>query len=357
MSSLQFEKNDYNPRTPSPARVNELLASVRQLSLLSPLTCAFMPLGEKELVLLIDGRHRYEALEALAKEDPDWARQARVDLKIYYGLSRSDLHVMATYLNRTRRALRKGEYYKAIVKIFEQKELELRQETGKPVKEIDIFNSIHARELTNRDLDLSVGRLVGIAAFDDEEADSWYPLVGTHQHEKCDIAGQTYYCPLTAGNLAEFLSYLCFGHPYPDLGERRAVELGNVIRLGRLFRSLVLNDPVKQRHDTTHTTVGSKFWCMAALGGLLENSEAIPEAPRGSSALANDDLDWKAIEEVIEGYAKVMKKQADIVRGYKDTSEPGFLKDAWSYQTQREQVRVPLKQELAKRGVRFRIGE
>src|SRR5438093_1035659 len=78
VTRLRFEDRQYNPRTPSLGRVDELRASISQLGLLSPLTCAYVaqatPNGpntprEKvpihEDVVLIDGRHRFDALKAL----------------------------------------------------------------------------------------------------------------------------------------------------------------------------------------------------------------------------------------------------------------------------------------------------
>src|SRR5208283_3049693 len=106
VSELRFADHQYNPRHPSLGRVNELRASVHQLGLLSPLTCAYIE-GGKEEVVLIDGRHRFDALRALETEDKQWAGRARVDLKIYFGLAKSDLFQLATYLNRTRKALAK----------------------------------------------------------------------------------------------------------------------------------------------------------------------------------------------------------------------------------------------------------
>jgi hypothetical protein len=334
--------------------VNELQASVRQLGLLTPLTCAYVGTQESEPVVLIDGRHRFDALKRMAAEETAWAKSGKVDLKVFYGLTRSELHVLATYLNRTRKALRKGEYFKAIVKIYEEKQREIEENTGKPVRETDLFDAIHARELTNRDFDLSIGRIVGLSAFDDEEDDSWYPLVGAFQNEKYSLDGQTLYCPLTAGNLAEFLSYLCRPHPYSDFGEKRSVELGNVLELGRLFRRTVLSEPVVNRGDVTHTTVGCKFWCMAALGSLMALFDPLPVPSASLSVLANEDIDWKSVRSLLASYVKVMKHQAKIVSDFKSTNEPGFLENAWSYQTQRDQVKFPLRKALQENGCRFR---
>src|SRR5207245_2065052 len=127
---------------------------------------------------LIDGRHRFDALQALSIEDKQWANRARVDLKIYFGLSKSDLFSLSAYLNRTRKSLAKGEYYRVIVRIFEEKKKELEALDGKARTEEAVFKAISAQTISNRDFDLSIGRIVGLVAFDDEEADSWYPMVG-----------------------------------------------------------------------------------------------------------------------------------------------------------------------------------
>ena len=42
LRNLEFKNNDYNPREPNEGKVNELAASISTLSLLSPLTCAYI---------------------------------------------------------------------------------------------------------------------------------------------------------------------------------------------------------------------------------------------------------------------------------------------------------------------------
>jgi hypothetical protein len=348
---LSFEDHSYNPRKPSDAKINLLLASVRQLSMLSPITCAFIEGQPKEPVVLIDGRHRFSALQKLAAEEPDWAKKARIDLKVFYGLQKSDLHVLATYLNRTRQKLSKGEYYRAIVNIYDEKLKEMEATTGTTPLETEVFSAINARELSNHDPDLSIGRIVGITAFDEEEEGSWYPLVGMHQHEKFIQGNLAYYRPLTAGNLAEFLTYLCLSRPYKDRGESRAVEIGNVVTLGEAFREIVLTQPIKDRKRITQTTVACKFWCLAAFGDLLKKYKSLPEREAPFSA---PDLDWDRIRSLLKAYSKVMKDQAKVVSEYKDTKDPEFLNRAWSYQTQKDQVRVPLKKALVGAGFSFR---
>ena len=156
VTKLHFEDTQFNPRTPSLGRVNELRASISQLGLLSPLTCAYIapttatrPDQLSEDVVLIDGRHRFDALQALSKADKQWANRARVDLKIYFGLSKSDIFLLSTYLNRTRKSLAKGEYYKFIVRIFEEKKKELEAQDGKARKEEAVFKAISAQTITN----------------------------------------------------------------------------------------------------------------------------------------------------------------------------------------------------------------
>src|SRR6266566_5239694 len=191
LSKLQFEENDYNPREANQKKVNELKASVIQLSLLTPLTCAYLDPEDRggedgkdgEAVVLVDGRHRYIALKQLAADPASgaWKDNARVDLKVYYGLSKSDLFMLATYLNRTRKNLRKGEYYKVVLDIYQSRELELQEQLGRPVTEAEVFDSISTRAVPDKAFDLSVGRIVAITAFDEEDSKGWYPMVGLSQ--------------------------------------------------------------------------------------------------------------------------------------------------------------------------------
>ena len=364
---LTFEDHQFNPRTPSLGRVNELRASISQLGLLSPLTCAYVaPIeptkpnkpGKKndsgEEVVLIDGRHRFDALQALSNEDKKWASRARVDLKIYFGLSKSDIFLLSTYLNRTRKALAKGEYYRVIVHIYEEKKKELEAQDGRPRTEEEVFKEISAQTISDRDFDLSIGRIVGLVAFDEEEDDSWYPMVGNRQQERFrgppKLPG---YCPLTAGNLGAFLAYLCRPKPYSDLGAHRALEIGNVLQLGQVFRKRVIQKPVKSYDVPTGTSVACKHWCLVAFGSILEESQLFASQARASRApLAVEDPDWAGVDEVVTTYKEIMDEQAEIVRKYKSTEEPGFLADAWSYQTQRDQVKLPLRQAFKDRGVK-----
>ncbi|HEV8050676.1 MAG TPA: ParB N-terminal domain-containing protein, partial [Thermoplasmata archaeon] len=183
---LDFPSDEFNPRTQSTARTKEIQASITTLGLLTPLTCAYIPpeIGDKSRVVLIDGRHRFKALKALQAIDTGWGKRARVDIKIYFGLERSDLYLLATYLNRTRKNLTKGEYYKVVVDIFDEKKSEIEGRTGKPATEEVVFSEIASKALQNRDFDLSVGRIVGMVAFSPEWGEeSWYPMVGSRQQE------------------------------------------------------------------------------------------------------------------------------------------------------------------------------
>ena len=333
------------------------MASIGQLSMLSPLTCAYVPPddrtspenGSAEPVVLIDGRHRFSALQEMAKTDPDWASHARVDLKIYYGLQRSDLFQLATYLNRTRRNLRKGEYYQVIVKIFDEKKSEIEAETRKPATEKDIFSQISERAVPNKTFDLSIGRIVGLTAFDEEEAGAWYPMVGLNQRQRYQGPEGKGYCPLTAGNLAELLGNLCFPKPYDDSGKKRDTEIGNVLRLGRIFREHIINDFVEDYETATGETVACKFWCLSAFGSILHDSRLAQTSPSKSGwLLADPKPNWSIIESAVKAYRRVMEEQAGIVNQYKasKTQDPKFLIRAWSYQTQRDQVKVPLQDKL-----------
>ena len=378
LSVLQFRDHRFNPRTPNEGKVKELAASIQSLSLLTPLTCAFLnlsPPGEEEgghantaksrpitsrsddsdmdesspmeQVVLLDGRHRFEALVELANADPEWKRNIRVDLKIYFNLSRSEIYLLATYLNKTRKSLAKGEYFKFIVKIYDEKKSELESKSGKPVTEEYLFQQIEARELTNKNADLSIGRIVGLTAFDPEEGDSWYPMVGVRQQEMIpeEIPEGPGYCPITAGNMATLLGYLCSTSPYSDDGSRRGTEIGNVLTLGVHFRKRILQ-PVRSYDLATPTTVCCKHWCVSALGYIMKESAS--ELCKGSikndeALLSRTEVRWSRILEVISAYWKAMEPQAQMINDFRDTNDIRELKNAWSYQTQREQVLLGLR--------------
>jgi hypothetical protein len=285
LSSLDFGKNDYNPREPNEGKIRELQASIIQLSLLTPLTCAYLTPAEREeedgnseAVVLIDGRHRFSALKLLEKVPSanSWGDHARVDLKVYYGLSRSELYMLAAYLNRTRKNLRKGEYYKVVADIYQAREIELREKEGHPVTETEVFDSVSSKAVPDKQMDLSIGRLVALAAFDDEESKGWYPLVGLSQ--KYRFPEFTKYSPITAGNLGVFLASLCKVGPYDDTGETRAIELTNVIKLGRHFRQYVTTDLIDSYAQATGVTVSSKHWVLDAFGKILAHTAVFTAA-------------------------------------------------------------------------------
>lgn len=346
LSKLEFATHRYNPRTPSPAKVKELAASIRYLSLLTPLTCAYLEKDERDEdddeVVLIDGRHRFEALKDLAAFDARWGKIAKVDLKVYWGLPKSDLYVLSTYMNRTRRNLKRGEYYQFIVKIYEQRKGELEGERGEPQTEEVIFLAVSAKELTDRNLDLSVGRIVGITAFDDEEDQAWYPMVGNHQNQRILSDPSLGYCPLTAGNMAELLRYLCLPRAYKDRGEKRSVEIAHVLRLGEKFRKRILK-PVESYGEATATTVACKHWCLSAFGSILQESGVFRPSESGNgSPLSAVRQNWPAMEKALDAYYEIMGKQAEYINAYRTTEDLSWLRKAWSYQTQTAQIKGPL---------------
>ncbi|HZY91450.1 MAG TPA: hypothetical protein VFG07_01555 [Thermoplasmata archaeon] len=346
LSRLRFYNHAFNPRTPNAGKVNELRASVSQLGLLSPLTCAYVDPSKVpdsdahpvEPVVLLDGRHRFKALVDLRSQDKEWGRRAKVDLKIYYGLERSDLFLLSTYLNKTRKALARGEYYKVLVKVFEERKRELEQSDGRPRTEIEVFKDIRSPSITNLNFDMSVGRIVGITAFDDEEDRSWFPMVGTRQQERFDPPKKGLR-PLTAGNLAVFLGYLCKTSPYKDRGEMRATEIANVLRLGEKFRGRILA-PVIDYETATATSVCCKHWCLDAFGSILEDSKLFhAQVSRKLSPLSDPDPNWTTIDGVLRAYYDIMEEQAGETNRWK---RGALQSPPWSYQTQRDQVKVPL---------------
>lgn len=339
---LDFRDHAFNPRVPSDVKVNELLASIRRLALLNPLVCAYLEPEDRgrrgESVVLIDGRHRYEALCRLAAEDRPWRENARIDLKVYYGLGRSELFLLSTYLNRNRRALRRGEYYRSVTRIYDERRDELTAHLGREPNEREVFQALHGRELRNRDFDLSIGRIVGLVGFGPARTARWAPLVGNSQNQLlAPDTGLHGFAPLTAGNLAEFLRHLCLDRPYEDNGRARARELANVNRLGDLFRDAFLR-PVADYTVATDTTVGCKFWVLSAFGRVLRTSSLFSKQVADGAAPFSAEPDWRRIELIVEAYQEIMADQANLVNRYRDTESEEFLDRAWSYQTQRNQV-------------------
>jgi len=359
--NLDFKSHKFNPRTPNRNKVNVLKASMIQLNMLSPLICAYIPKEnlkkDEDEVLLIDGRHRYDALCAMKTEFPEWGKKAQIDLKIFVDLQRSDLHVMATYLNKIRQPLKKGEYFRAIFRIYEDKKEELTSKTGKTPTEEEVFRAISTEEFTDRNFAFSIGRIVGMTALDPEEGGAWYPLVGDYQNAKYSLDGQGYYCSITAGNVAEFLKFICKAGPYNDNGDIRSNEIGNVVELGISFSKRIMDIRISDRSEDNHTTVGCKFWCVSALGKLLSLLEGMPrENDRESIMAQSDTMEWGLIDGFFLAYSEIMDDQAEKIHKYKQSEQMIDLKLAWSHQTQRDQVKKPLEDEFIKRGFQFREG-
>jgi hypothetical protein len=370
LEKLGFNDHRFNPRTPSKEKIRELASSIASLSLLTPLTCAFIGKSKEssdnaefnnEEVVLLDGRHRFEALKELEKDYPSWKEKARIDLKIYFNLEMSDIYLLATYLNKTRKALAKGEYYKAIVDIYDSKQEEISQRqkegTRKMPTEKEVFSEITARDLSDKNFDLSIGRITGLTAFNEEEGGSWYPMVGLKQQDKIkteEYQGyQGHYCPLTAGNLAQFLGHLCYSGPYDDDGSKRATEIGNVLQLGVLFREKILR-PVDNYEKATGTTVACKHWPLDALGQLIEKKWGkyliLGEGEKKESLLAHQNINWAKFREILNAYFQLMEEQACLINDYRKSksSEENIekLKEAWSYQTQRDQILAQLEPKM-----------
>ena len=354
---LKFADHRFNPRRPDKRKVTDLAASISSLTLLTPLTCAYLDSKDQlddEEVVLLDGMHRFNALEQLKQYNPVWAEKVRIDLKIYFNLDKSDLYVLATYLNKTRKALAKGEYYKIIVNIFDEKSREFAEKEGREPTEKEVFDAITARELTDKAFDLSIGRIVGITAFDPEEEGSWYPMVGLKQQDRIERGdSERDYCPLTAGNLATLLGHLCYRGPYSDDGRNRATEITNVLTLGEKFTQHILSrDPIKNYERASGTTVACKHWPLDSLGNLIESvwyQKLVDTSSNNSSLLSHTDLKWRRIEELLKAYYEVMKEQAKYTNEFRKTKQREMVKKMWSYQTQTIQIIPELQKEMERK--------
>ncbi len=356
LRELNFTDHRFNPRKPDKRKVTDLVASISSLTLLTPLTCAYLdPKDQKgDEVVLLDGMHRFRALEQLKVDNPKWAEKAMIDLKIYFNLDKDDLYILATYLNKTRKALTRGEYYKIIVNIFDEKTKEFAEDKGRVPTEKEVFNAITARELTNKNFDLSVGRIVGLTAFDSEEEGSWYPMVGLKQQDRIESGNRKGdYCPLTAGNLATFLEHLCHTGPYDDDGRNRATEIANVLTLGEKFTKFILSrDPIKSYETASGTTVACKHWPLDSFGYLIEKdwyNQLVDSSPGKLSLLSQVDIKWDRIEDILKAYYEVMKEQAKYTNEFRKTGKRDFIDKMWSYQTQINYITPHLRDELKKR--------
>jgi len=380
LNLLKFENHDYNPRNPSEKKVDNLKSSIQTMGLFSPLTCAFLEDSEEQ-VLLVDGRHRFDALKKIRTDYPEWADQAYIDLKIYFSLQRSDLHAMATYLNKTRQKLKKGEYYKAIVKIYDERNEELIFQTKKTPSERDVISSIQGQEFPNKYIDFTIGRIVGLTAFNEEDEGAWYPFVGLGQREKIfmdkhpilkeelGLADQkSIYKPLTAGSFHDFIKPLCHDKSYEDWGKRRFVEIGNISKLGSVFSSIFFRKElfdIPANKQYTATTVGCKYWCIVSLGYIIKELEHYivdySQYSQKYSTMGYDNIDWNEVEGIFKVYKSTMEKQSEYVQEFVEkkrnnaplVEQEEALKNAWSYYTTKEKVINPLRREFYEEDYEF----
>ncbi len=362
LEKLEFKNHYFNPRTPNVNAVKDLSSSIAQLALLSPLTCVFLeeherpPSDKKDIdnddkVYLIDGRHRFNALKSLQRSNPssEYSKGLRVDLKIFFHLKKSEVLLMANYLNRSRRQLKPGEYYNSVVSIYDETEKEIirSNDAGYTPTEKEVFEMIPNEKLKNRNLDLSIGRIVGTVAFDDEDKDSWYGYVGIDQGERIKSSENPMvdgcYRPLTAGVLFHLLKPLCYPSYYTDNGTNRAIEIKNSIELGRHYREHIMKNPARDKATSTATSISCKTYVSMAFGELLRNAiwhkfTDDEKEMYKQSVFSNPNLDWDFIDDVLDKFYQIVEPEAAKVNEYRRNNDLKSLNGVWSFQTQKAQV-------------------
>jgi hypothetical protein len=382
LKSLNFQDGQYNPREPIPAKIKQLAASISSLTMLTPLTAAHVDIsksGGTEPVVLLDGRHRFKALEMIVKRQKElgetsrWSVDDRIDVKIYHSLSRSQLNALSVFLNEGRRSLKKGEYYSGLLTMYNNRAKEMSAKLHRMPNETEVFETLRNKKgITNLNLDLSIGLHVARAGFDGE-AKGWFPFVGKGQGSpikgnveesfktneqdfnegvwgdekkrfeqkfddtKVSLEGS---CPITAGNLAYFLKPLCRPSAFP--GEKsydfRSTELQVVRRLGEEFQKCGILTGIENR-GVTPALLACKHWTIRSFSNLLAG---LPElmAIKGDeeSILANAEREHEQlIKKGINAYAKACFAAAPKVNQFRDgLTANGDLDDTslWAVQTQ-----------------------
>ena len=345
---LCFTDNRFNPRIPNEERINELAASIKQLSLLTPLTCVCIEDTEfTEEVLLVDGRHRFEALKLIREMQKD-SGETLIDVKIFFELEKSDALLMANYLNRSRRQLKPAEYYGSVARIYHQAQKELMRKNINVPSEEEIFKYVSDESLKNKNLDLSIGRIVGDIINEEENGDLWYNYVGIDQNSKTN---NNEYKPMTAGVLFHLLKNLCYKKPYTKNESRtRSVEIDNCLQLGAKYEKIVFTKLMENRDETTATYVACKTFVTMAFGEILEYCVKVKDENyiENQKSVFCGDVDWTLVEKVLMAFMTTMEGQAKLVNEYYRKKDLTILKGAWSHQTQKDQIKTSLIPEMGK---------
>jgi hypothetical protein len=138
--------------------------------------------------------------------------------------------------------------------------------------------------------------------------------------------------------------------PYGADEKKRATELTNVARLGEVFRSRLISEPVRSYDEATKTTMGCKHWTLVSLGIIFRNSRFFaPQRERAQSPFSEAKIKWQTVERAVDVYADVMAEQAGLyneVRGKQENIDFGRI---WAYQTQSDLIVPRLGETLFKK--------
>lgn len=312
-----------NPRIPRHQFLKQLQGDIKSLGLLTPLTCALVDRGDIEAgtyeMLVIDGRHRLEAINQLLNgitEDTD----GNVDVKVISPEApESFLYQLSLYLNRTRKALKKGEYFKHITELWQKAVEEMTTPDGPPL-ESAVFEFLKGTsELYDAKKDLTIGRIIG-ELLQTEIGDSF---IAIGQGEKLYYQENIITKVITAQNfqnlITPFVSFKAYDEPEPS--ESRSKEIMNAIKLAEilydtLYHPKYLSDIKYRPSETTDYkqpipspgAIAGKSWITAACSDMLD---AIWKSEEYQQQLSDFGLaEFQAYEDFFVKLREIFKEEA-----------------------------------------------